>query len=99
MFPHLIIKGAPRERGRQYGEQAADQIRHSIASYARLFAVRRGMDWSTAQAMALVFQPVLERHAADLLEEMRGIAEGAGRRFAEIMALNVRTELLSGLLA
>jgi isopenicillin-N N-acyltransferase-like protein len=71
-------------------------IRHSIASYARLFAYELGRDWRQMQAAALSFIPVLERHAPDILLEIEGIADGAGREPAEILALNVRTELLAG---
>ncbi len=97
MFPLIAVSGGPRERGRQYGVQASAQIRHSIASYARLFAIRRGLDWQATQAVAEGFVPFLSDHAADLLEEMQGIAEGAGLEPAEIVALNVRTEILAGL--
>lgn len=96
MFQRVTIAGGPRERGRQYGAQAAPLIRHSIASYARLFAYMRGIDWAAAQVAALDYLPLIERHAPDLVAEMRGIAEGAGRSFGEIVALNARTELLAG---
>lgn len=96
MFQRVTISGGPRERGRQYGAQAAPLIRHSIASYARLFAYLRGIDWAAAQSAALAYLPLIEQHAPDLTSEMRGIAEGAGRAFGEILALNARTELLAG---
>ncbi len=97
MFPQLTISGAAYERGWAYGAAVAPMIRHSIASYARLFAVRRGMDWATSQAEALRFVPLLASVVPDLLEEMRGIADGAGCALGEIIALNVRTELLAGI--
>ncbi len=97
MFPELTIVGAPYERGRQYGAAVPRLIDHSIASYARLFAYRRGMDWAASQAAALGYLPVLREVAPDLLEEMRGIADGAGRQLGEILALNVRTELMAGI--
>lgn len=96
MFPELTIVGAPYERGRQYGAAFAHLIRHSIASYARLFAHRRGLDWAASQAEALRYRPLLADLAPDLLEEMRGIADGARLQLAEIVALNVRTELMAG---
>jgi len=95
MFPELTIVGAPRERGRAYGAAVAPLIRHSIASYARLFATRRGLDWAASQVEALRFAPLLQEVAPDLLEEMAGIAEGAARDLGEIVALNVRTELMA----
>jgi isopenicillin-N N-acyltransferase-like protein len=97
MFPVLTISGAPYERGRQYGAQTASRVAHSIASYARLFAYRRGMDWAAAQAAALAYQDCIAAFDPDLLEEMRGIADGAGRALGEILALNARTELLAGI--
>lgn len=96
MFPLLTLRGTPRERGRLYGATAAAQIRHSIASYARLFAYRRGLDWATSQHAALAYIPLLEQHVPQLLEEICGIAEGADLDSAAILALNVRTELLAG---
>lgn len=96
MFPILTISGAPFARGQQYGQAAATLIRHSIASYARLFAYRRGLDWATIQAAALDYVPLLADAAAESLEEIRGIAAGAGCAFAEIVALNARTELMAG---
>jgi isopenicillin-N N-acyltransferase-like protein len=45
----------------------------------------------------LAYLPVLREVAPDLLEEMRGIADGAGRQLGEILALNVRTELMAGI--
>ncbi len=96
MFPVITIAGEPFERGRQYGAATAALIRHSIASYARLFAYRRGLDWAAVQHAALAYEPLLGEIAPDLLAEMRGIAVGSERTLAEIIALNVRTELLAG---
>ena len=96
MFPIITISGAARARGTQYGAQAANEIRHSIASYARLFAYVRGLDWAAVQAEARGYLPVIAQHAPDLVEEMRGVAEGAAVAFESILALNARTELIAG---
>jgi len=39
------------------------------------------------------FQPVFDRYCPHLLEEMRGLGEGAGVTFEEAMACNIRGEL------
>lgn len=96
MFPALTLSGAPRERGRQYGRAAAPLVRHSLASYARLFAFWRGLDWGTVRTMAERYLPALGEIAPHVLEEIRGIAEGAELPLADVLALNVRTELLAG---
>ena len=93
MFPIIAISGTPHERGRQYGAQARGLVRLSIASYARLFAYC-GLDWGEAQARAARYRGVIAAAAPALLEEMAGIAEGAGVAEAEILALNARTEIL-----
>jgi isopenicillin-N N-acyltransferase-like protein len=97
MFPLISVTGGPRERGLQYGRQAAAQVRHSIGSYAALFAYDRGLDWSEITQLAEQYVPVFAESTPDLVEEMRGIAEGAGRDFLDIVALNARTELLAGI--
>jgi isopenicillin-N N-acyltransferase-like protein len=96
MFPTLTLSGAARARGLAYGRGAAPLIRHSIASYARLFAWQRGMAWAEVCAAARAYGPVLGEYAPEVLEELRGIAEGSGRELDEILALNARTELLAG---
>ncbi len=96
MFPIIALSGSAYERGCQYGQQAIPQIRHSIASYARLFAYRKGASWADMQRAAESYLPVLREYAPDVLEEMRGIADGAGIGLLEIIALNARTELMSG---
>ncbi len=95
MFPIFHLQGDPQQRGQQYGSQAAQLIRHSIASYARQFAYRCGLTWQQAQTQAEGSLPWLERHVPHLLEEIQGVAAGSGFRFAEILALNLRTEILS----
>ena len=93
MFPIIATAGAPRERGRQYGTQARDRIQHSIASYARLFAFC-GLTWGEAQVKAARYRDVIAATSPALLEEMIGIAKGAGVSELEILALNARTEIL-----
>jgi isopenicillin-N N-acyltransferase like protein len=96
MFIDITASGPPIARGKLYGSSAKSRIETSIATYARLFAYRRGLDWTAVQEAARAYLPVLEAGAPDVLEEIRGIAQGSGRRLEEILALNVRTELLAG---
>jgi isopenicillin-N N-acyltransferase like protein len=96
MFPVVELSGTPQQRGYAYGQAQPGRVRHSIASYARLFAFLRGWDWAESRARAAGYLDVLTRAAPHLLDEMRGIALGADREFDEILALNVRTELLAG---
>lgn len=93
MFPVFDLKGTPHERGRIHGERARARIERSLANYARLFAFH-AMPWTEAQRAAAPYRDVIGNFDAGLLAELEGIARGAGRPFAEILALNVRTEIM-----
>ena len=83
MFPELTIGGAPFERGQAYGAAVAPLVRHSIASYARLFATRRGLDWADSQAEAMRFAPLLR---AVLVHDRAGL-DRARAEVAAVLAL------------
>lgn len=91
--PLVEISGPPRERGRSYGRQAAERIRRGIGHYSEQL---RRHDFGGAELARAVaqFLPRIEAFDADYVEEMRGIAEGAGVALDEIVLLNARTEVL-----
>jgi isopenicillin-N N-acyltransferase like protein len=93
MFPVVEVSGKAFERGRMHGEQARGRIERSIANYAHLFAFCE-IAWDEAQQRALAYRDAIGALDAGLLEEIEGIAAGAGRKPGEILALNARTELL-----
>lgn len=86
----------PRERGRQYGEQARAQIERSIAYYAEGFERSAGLDWARVQELVPRWNPLIEAYLPGILDEVAGIAEGSGRKVEEILALNGRGELAGG---
>jgi len=93
MFPIVDVSGNAFERGRMHGEQARGRVERSIANYAHLFAFC-DIAWDEAQRRALAYRDAIGGLDASLLEEIEGIAAGAGRKPGEILALNARTELL-----
>ncbi|MFE7197743.1 C45 family autoproteolytic acyltransferase/hydolase [Microbacterium oxydans] len=90
----IEISGAPRERGRRYGDAAADLIAGSIGYYTEALTQQTGLSWAEITDSVSRWIPISERIAPHLVEEMRGIAEGAGVTFAEILTLNVRGEFV-----
>jgi len=94
LFPRVRVTGTALERGRQHGVQAAPLIARNIEVYRQVFQHYAGWDWATVTRRAQAFIPVIEAYRAHLVEEMHGIAEGAGLAFEDVLALNVRTEVM-----
>ena len=88
-----VAADTPREMGFQYGEQAREKILAGIADYKELFAETSGDKWEDLVRYAETFIPVAEKYTPDVMEEVRGIAEGCGAALGDIMLLNCRYEL------
>jgi isopenicillin-N N-acyltransferase-like protein len=94
VFPHVRVQGKPRERGRQYGEQARERIGRSIAAYRDVFKHYAGWSWSKVTREARRYEEPIAAYGATYIEELRGIAEGAGVAFEDVLAINTRTEVM-----
>ncbi len=84
----------PFERGKQHGSAAKELICKGINRYQEKFEKNDHVSWKTVREKAMRFVPFLEKEYEDLLEEVRGIAAGAGLDFEDLMVLNTRYELL-----
>jgi isopenicillin-N N-acyltransferase-like protein len=93
-YPRIRARGSSREIGRQYGEQASRRVRRSIGAYRQVFADLAGLQWPQVTDNAMRFVRVIENFNSRYVEEMRGIAEGAQVPFEDILAINVRTEVM-----
>ena len=94
MVPIVSVKGTPTEVGVQHGSQCKEMIRKNIDLYFRLFQHYANLDRNRAAHLAKKFIPVIEGFDPAILQEINGIAKGAGVEPEEILALNVRTELM-----
>ena len=93
-FPHVRTSGAARDRGRQYGERAAERVRRSVAAYAVIFEHYAAWDWDRVREEAALYAAPIAAFDESCLEEMRGIAEGADLAVEDVLAINVRTEVM-----
>src|SRR5439155_26367501 len=88
-FPQLDAAGTPIEMGRQHGEQCRDQLLAFLDYIQSLLRLSR----SQLHARALGFLPLFEQHCPHILEEIRGLAEGASVPFADALTVQLRAEL------
>ena len=93
-YPHVRVAGTAEQRGRQYGEQAAARVRRSVSAYREVFAQVAGWDWATVRAEAARFEAPIAAFGPRYLAEIRGLAAGAGLDFLDVLAINVRTEVM-----
>jgi isopenicillin-N N-acyltransferase like protein len=94
MTLRIRVAGTPYERGRQYGARARTQVRLSVQAYQRVFAHYAEWDWPAVRRAAAAFEAPIAAFRPAYLDEMRGIAEGAGLDLADVLAINVRTEVM-----
>ena len=90
----ITLSGEAYERGFQYGESCRAEILLSIEIYSRLIEKRKGISWEKVKEISLVNLEATKALFAEKIKEMQGIADGAGVEFADIFALNSRSELL-----
>ena len=93
----IEISGSPYERGLQYGKSCKGLIDVCISNYQQYIYHDTGMDWNVACRLATVYKKQIEDFNPKYIMEMQGIADGAGRRFEEILAINCRSELRMGI--
>ena len=92
-YPRIRVGGTPFERGRQYGEQASQQVAHSRRGYEESFA-QKGISWQAALEQAAPHGDAIRASFPEIWQEIEGIAAGSGWPVADILALNCRTEIL-----
>jgi isopenicillin-N N-acyltransferase-like protein len=89
--PLIEVSGTHRELGRQIGESRRVQVQHSIANAQML--IDRTYDqleltWQGAQIQARKYLPFAEERYPQIVDELRGISEGANASFDDLVALN-----------
>jgi len=94
-IPVIEIDGSgPKQRGRCYGEEARPLIHTIIDVYREIFQLVTGRSWQENMECGKPILAMARSFAADLIEEIEGIAEGAGLPFEDVFLLNARSEIL-----
>jgi isopenicillin-N N-acyltransferase like protein len=93
---HHSREASPGDRGLALGRAQRDPIANTMSVYLRLFAEDRGLTREAVAARGAEVGERLSELRPDLVEEIAGIAAGAGQPEELLLAVNARTELLAG---
>ena len=94
--PDSLI-GKTQQIGLRHGQYLQTQILKQCDIYRNLFLENCKFEWTQVREIAKEFHQSVKELAPDLLEEMRGIADGVdGVDILDIIALNARSEIALG---
>lgn len=93
-LPLISVSGDAYTRGVRHGSQAKGLIQENISYYLHLWKVYSKMDRGLVLDQARRFIPAIEGYDSEIMEEIRGIADGAGVSLEEVVALNSRYEFI-----
>ena len=94
LFPIADISGTPYEIGLQHGSIFKTQIANSIETYRVMFRDYSNLEWEQGKKMAQRYIEPIRDYNPDYIEEMKGVADGSGVSFDDILTLNARSELV-----
>jgi len=92
-IPLLELEGTPYDRGRRHGEKLADHIRELSALETQDLIKATGMSDAEFLGLADRYLPYAASYAPDLVDEMKGIADGAALPLERIFLLNAFLDL------
>ena len=88
-FPFAEFVGTPYDLGLQHGQRFRDLVRLQLAETMQA-AADSGLTASEALEWTLQQQPRVQAIAPHWIDELHGLAQGAGIRFDEALALQLR---------
>ena len=87
----MELRGGPHDRGYAYGEACRGRIARMIeVQFLEEFQGRLTKDQLLKQARK--YEPFIEDYSPEIAEELKGIAEGSGRLYDEIVMVNALEE-------
>ena len=94
--PVIDVSGTHREVGRQIGEAFRDLVAQGLAAYELRFPVLAGFDFAEAVERSRAYLRPAEDYVPQAVDQIRGLAEGAGVPFQRLFALNCSEEFTCG---
>lgn len=92
-IPVVISRGNPYEIGYQHGKAFPERVQKSYECNLSSCLDTKNVTTKEIYKIAAGYIKPVEKYNKDYIEEIQGIADGAGMKFEDIMVLNSRTEL------
>jgi isopenicillin-N N-acyltransferase-like protein len=92
-YPRYTFRGSHFEIGRQFGEACAERIHLHLDLAQTRLEQNQGIPRAHALSNAYRFEPFVAESAPFFVEEIRGVAAGAGISIEEAWLLQLRAEL------
>lgn len=93
-LPTIDLQGTAYEQGHQHGTALREDVGHNLDVYFDRFWREGHVTREQVLQRARRYAPAMAEYNRDYEAAMQGIADGAGVSFQEIVALNVRYEIL-----
>ncbi len=93
-LPILRLRGTAYEQGRRHGRMLRRHINHNLNLYFTRFAQEGKLNRAAVIRRARALTDVIRQVSPAYYAGMQGIADGSGYQLDEIIALNVRYEIL-----
>lgn len=93
MIKKLSIQGNAKEIGYAHGKYGKQEVLNSLETYEKLFHSLKDLSWTDAKELALKHVDAIQAYNSEMMEEMEGIADGAGVDVEDVLILNTRSEI------
>jgi len=92
-IPYIRVAGTHREVGRQIGEAARELVARGLAYYEENYPLLAGVTFAEALERTRPYLMAAERHVPQVVDQLRGLAEGSGLTLEQLFAWNCCEEL------
>jgi isopenicillin-N N-acyltransferase-like protein len=93
-LPVVNLSGSPYEQGLQQGRELHNRIEHNVAVYFDRFEREGRLSHPQVLERACLYREAIEKQSPAYMEMLRGMAIGGGFDLDELVAVNVRYEVL-----
>lgn len=90
----IEVEGSAYEIGLAHGREGKSEVLRSIETYKHMFETYANLSWETAKQRSRYYIDAINAFDGDLMDEVRGVADGAGVSVEDILALNTRSEVI-----